>query len=113
MINKYFRFTRKRVAVFTGLAILIIVLQVIFTGSMISRQKTTVEAGNSESAVIGILDKTELVRQKFKFRRKVILSEFALSFGSFERDRVGDELNIQMLDGDNNIVYESMIRFLR
>ena len=77
MINKYFRFTRKRVAVFTGLAILIIVLQVIFTGSMISRQKTTVEAGNSESAVIGILDKTELVRQKFKFRRKVILSELA------------------------------------
>lgn len=109
MINKYFRFTKKRIAVFTVLAVLIIVLQVIFTGSMIARQKATVESGNSESAVIGILDKTELVRQKFRFRRKVILSEFALSFGAFERDKVGDELNIQMLDGDNNIVYETTV----
>ncbi len=109
MINKYFRFTKKRIAVFTVLAALIIVLQIIFTGSMIARQKATVEAGNSESAVIGILDKTELVRQKFKFRRKVILSEFALNFGAFERDKVGDELHIQMLDGDNNIVYETTV----
>lgn len=109
MINKYFRFTKKRIALFTVLAALIIILQVILTGSMISRQKVTIEAGNSESAVIGILDKTELVRQKFKFRRKVILSEFALSFGAFERDKVGDELNIQMLDGDNNIVYETTV----
>ena len=109
MINKYFRFTKKRIAVFTVLAVLIIVLQVIFTGSKIARQKATVESGNSESAVIGILDKTELVRQKFRFRRKVILSEFALSFGAFERDKVGDELNIQMLDGDNNIVYETTV----
>lgn len=109
MINKYFRFTKKRIAIFTALAALILILQVILTGSVISRQKATIEAGNSESAVIGILDKTELVRQKFKFRRKVILSEFALSFGSYERDKVGDNLNIQMTDGDNNIVYETSV----
>lgn len=109
MIQKYFRFTKKRIATFLFLALLIITAQVILTGSMISRQKVTTEAGNSESAVIGILDKTEIVRQKFEFDRKVILKEFSLSFGSFERDEVGDQLNIQMLDGDNNIVYESTV----
>lgn len=109
MIQKYFRFTKKRIITFSLFAILIIALQVILTGSIISRQKVTIEAGNSESAVIGILDKTELVRQKFQFSRKVILSEFALSFGSFERKEVGDQLNIQMLDGDNNIVYETTV----
>lgn len=109
MIRKYFRFTKKRIITFFSIALLIIVLQIILTGSMISRQKVTTEAGNSESSVIGILDKTEIVRQKFKFDRKVILNEFTLSFGSFERDEVGDDLNIQMTDGDNNIVYETTV----
>lgn len=109
MIHKYFRFTKKRIITFLSIALLIVILQIILTGSMVSRQKVTTEAGNSESAVIGILDKTEIVRQKFKFDRKVILNEFALSFGSFERDEVGDELNIQMSDGDNNIVYETTV----
>lgn len=109
MFQKYFRFTKKRILTFSLLSLLIIALQVILTGSLTARQKVTVEAGNSESAVIGILDKTELVRQKFQFDRKIILKEFALSFGSFERDEVGDELNIQMLDGDNNIVYETTV----
>lgn len=109
MSNKYFRFTGKRLVTFFLLAGLIIVLQAVFTGSVISRQKATVESGNSESAVIGVLDKTEIVRQKFQFKRKVILSEFALSFGSFERNEVGDELKIQLQDGENNIVYETVV----
>lgn len=109
MIKKYFRFTKKRVITFLFLSILILILQIVLTGSMVSRQKVTTEAGNSESAVIGILDKTEIVRQKFAFDRKVVLKEFSLSFGSFERSEVGDELNIQMQDGDNNIVYETKI----
>lgn len=109
MVQKYFRFTKKRIITFIIISLLIVVLQVIFTGSMLARQKVTTEAGNSESAVIGILDKTEIVRQKFKFDRKVILKEFALSFGSFKRNEVGDNLNIQMTDGDNNIVYETTV----
>ena len=109
MLQKYFRFTKKRILTFLVFFIFIIALQVILTGPLTARQKVTVDAGNSESAVIGILDKTELVRQKFKFDRKVILSEFALSFGSFERDEVGDELKIQILDGDNNMVYETTV----
>lgn len=109
MLHKYFRFTKKRIAVFTVLTVIILTIQILLTGSMVSRQKVTTEAGNSESAVIGILDKTEIVRQKFQFNRKVILSELTLSFGSFERDQVGDTLHLQMTDGDNNIVYESTI----
>lgn len=109
MINKYFRFTKGRVISFFILTVIIIVLQILFTGSLVARQEVTVEAGNSESAVIGILDKTELVRQKFQFKRKVVLKEFALSFGAFERDEVGDTLNIQMQDGENNIVYETQV----
>lgn len=109
MLQKYFCFTKKRILTFLVFFIFIIALQVILTGPLTARQKVTVDAGNSESAVIGILDKTELVRQKFKFDRKVILSEFALSFGSFERDEVGDELKIQILDGDNNMVYETTV----
>ena len=109
MIQKYFRFTKKRILTFSILTVLILALQIILTGSLVARQKVTAEAGNSESAVIGILDKTELVRQKFQFKRKVILKEFALSFGSFERKEVGDNLNIQMLDGDSNIVYETTV----
>ena len=87
----------------------IFVLQFFLTGSLLARQKVVTEAGNSESAVIGVLDKTEVVRQKFKFRRNVVLSEFSLSFGSYERDEVGDTLNFQMTDGDNNILYESSV----
>ena len=107
MLYKYFRFTKKRVILFSVLLALIFVLQFLLTGSLLARQKVVTEAGNSASAVIGILDKTEIARQKFKFRRKVVLSEFSLSFGSFERDEVGDTLKFQMTDGDNNILYES------
>ena len=38
-----------------------------------------------------------------------MLSQFILSFGSFERKKVGDTLEIQMTDADNNIVYETDI----
>ncbi len=106
---KYFRFTKKRVTAFCLISLVILILQVILTGSMVSRQRVTTEAGNSGSAVIGILDKTEIVRQKFQFDRKVILTEFSLSFGSFVRKEVGENLNIQMTDGDNNIVYETTV----
>lgn len=109
MLYKYFRFTKKRIFIFGILTALILGLQFFFTGSLLARQKVTIEAGNSESAVIGILDKTEIVRQKFQFSRKVVLKEFSLSFGSFERNEVGDELNIQMTDADNNIVYETTV----
>ena len=109
MFNKYFRFTKGRIASFSLLVVLIVVLQILFTGSLTAKQEVTVEAGNAESAVIGILDKTELVRQKFQFKRKVILKEFALSFGGFERKEVGDTLHIQMQDGENNIVYETTV----
>ncbi|MCD7825595.1 MAG: LTA synthase family protein [Clostridiaceae bacterium] len=109
MLQKYFQFTKKRVAIFLLISALIILLQIVLTGSLVSRQTMTTEAGNSQSAVIGILDQTELVRQKFKFNRKVVLEEFTLSFGSFERDEVGDNLNIQMTDADNNIVYTTTI----
>lgn len=109
MLHKYFKITKKRAAAFLSLTILIIVIQFILTGSLLARQKVTTEAGNAESAVIGILDKTEIVRQKFEFSRKVVLKEFSLSFGSFERNEVGDTLDIQMTDADNNIVYETKV----
>lgn len=109
MLRKYFRFTKKNVTIFLFLMALIVGLQIFLTGSMLSKQKVTVEAGNSQSAVIGILDKTEIVRQKFQFKRKVVLSEFALSFGSFLREEVGDTLHVQMTDASNSIVYETDI----
>lgn len=109
MLYKYFRFTKKRIVTFCILMALILGLQIFFTGSLLARQKVVTEAGNAASAVIGVLDKTEIVRQKFKFRRKVVLSEFSLSFGSFERSEVGDMLNVQVTDGDNNILYESSV----
>ncbi|MCR5202324.1 MAG: sulfatase-like hydrolase/transferase [Lachnospiraceae bacterium] len=74
-----------------------------------SRQSVTTEAGNSNSAVIGILDETEVVRQKFEFERKVLLKSFTLSFGSFKKKDVGDTLNIQLLDGNNNITYKTSV----
>ena len=80
MLHKYFKFTKKRITAFAVLSVLILGLQIVFTGSLLARQKVTTEAGNAESAVIGILDKTEIVRQKFAFSRKVVLKEFSLSF---------------------------------
>ncbi|MBR1741409.1 MAG: hypothetical protein IJ733_05975, partial [Lachnospiraceae bacterium] len=109
MFYKYFRFSRKRIITFSVLMVMIFTIQFFLTGSLLAKQKVVTEAGNAASAVIGILDKTEVVRQKFKFRRDVVLSEFSLSFGSYEREDVGDTLNIQVTDGDNNILYESSV----
>lgn len=95
--------------IFSVLLVFIFCLQFFLTGSLLARQKVVTEAGNAASAVIGVLDKTEVVRQKFKFRRNVVLSEFSLSFGSYERTEVGDDLNIQVTDGDNNILYEHSV----
>lgn len=44
-----------------------------------SEQSVTTEAGNTNSAVIGIIDNEEIIRQKFSFNRKVVLSRFVLS----------------------------------
>ena len=101
MLQKYLRFSKKRVACFVFISIAIFVLQFVLTGSMLAKQQVTTEAGNSQSSVIGILDDTEIIRQKFQFDRKVVLSGFTLSFGSFEYDKVGTDLHIQMLDGEN------------
>lgn len=109
MIQKYLKFSKKRIACFVFISLVIFVLQYFLAGSMISRQKVVTEAGNSASAVIGILDEQEIIRQKFEFDRKVVLSRFSLSFGSFERDKVGTELHIQITDGDNIIVYETTV----
>lgn len=62
------------------ISIAIFVLQFVLTGSMLAKQQVTTEAGNSQSSVIGILDDTEIIRQKFQFDRKVVLSGFTLSF---------------------------------
>lgn len=109
MLYKYFRFTKQRILTFVLISGLILLLQAVLTGSLLARQRVVTEAGNAESAVIGILDSTELVRQKFKFDRKVVLEEFTLSFGAFERNQVGDNLDIQMTDGENNILYETAV----
>ncbi len=109
MIQKYLQFTKKRVACFAVIFIAVIVLQAILTGSLLAKQRVTTEAGNANSSVIGILDDTEIIRQKFAFDRKVILSQFTLSFGSFEYDQVGDNLHIQMQDGENTTVFETVV----
>ena len=109
MLYKYFRFSKKRVSVFAVLLIIIISVQAFLTGSLMSQQSVTTEAGNSNSAVIGIIDNEEIIRQKFSFNRKVVLSQFVLSFGSFEHKDVGDVLHIQMTDGNNNVVYNTDI----
>ena len=93
MLYKYFRFSKKRVSVFAVLLIIIISVQAFLTGSLMSQQSVTTEAGNSNSAVIGIIDNEEIIRQKFSFNRKVVLSQFVLSFGSFEHKDVGDANN--------------------
>ena len=109
MLYRYFRFNKKRVVVFAILLIIILSIQVFLTGPLMSEQSVTTEAGNTNSAVIGIIDNEEIIRQKFSFNRKVVLSRFVLSFGSFERNDVGDTLHIQMTDGNNNIVYNTDI----
>lgn len=109
MLYKYFRFSKKRVSVFAVLLIIIISVQAFLTGSLMSQQSVTTEAGNSNSAVIGIIDNEEIIRQKFSFNRKVVLSQFVLSFGSFEHKDVGNVLHIQMTDGNNNVVYNTDI----
>lgn len=85
-------------------------VQFFMTGKLVSQQKITTEAGNSNSSVIGILDKTEVVRQKFCFNRKVVLHSFAISFGSFQQKEVGKTLHIQMLDGNNDVVFETEVQ---
>lgn len=109
MLYKYFKFTKKRIAVYTSLLIAIFILQYVLTGSLVSKQTIETEAGNSNSSVIGIIDDEEIIRQKFSFERKVVLSKFTLSFGSFQRENVGDNVDIQMTDGDNNVVYHTSI----
>lgn len=109
MIQKYLKFSKKRIACFAFISLMIFVLQYFLTGSMVSRQKVVTEAGNSESAVIGILDDQEIIRQKFEFDRRVVLSQFSLSFGAFERDQVGTDLHVQITDGDNVVVYETTV----
>lgn len=109
MLYKYFKFDKKRIAFFTIIVLFICILQYIVTGSMVSKQTVTTEAGNVNSSVIGIIDNEEVIRQKFCFDRKVVLSQFILSFGSFERKNTGDTVRIQMTDADNNIVYETDI----
>ena len=109
MFRKYFMFTKKRSICFGVLVVLMLAAQYMFTGNLVSNQQVITEAGNSNSAVIGILDETEVVRQKFSFDRKVKLSAFTINFGSFKRDNVGDTLDIQMLDGNNTIVFETKV----
>ena len=72
MLYRYFRFDRKRIAIFTAVLLFIFILQYIVTGSMVSRQNVTTEAGNANSSVIGIIDNEEVIRQKFRFDRKVV-----------------------------------------
>ena len=105
MFRKYFKFTRKRVAFFCILMIGLLGLQYYLTGSLVSLQQVTTEAGNSNSAVIGILPDTEVIRQKFCFDRRVVLNSFSISFGSFKKDKVGDILHIQVMDGNNDVVF--------
>lgn len=109
MLYKYFKFTKKKITTYIILLISIIGLQFLLAGSMVSKQTIVTKAGNANSAVIGIIDNEEIIRQKFSFDRKVVLSKFTLSFGSFKREDVGDNLNIQMTDGDNNVVYSTVI----
>ena len=77
-----------------------------------SEQSVTTEAGNTNSAVIGIIDNEEIIRQKFSFNRKVVLSRFVLSFGSFERNDVGDTLHIHMTSMETSIIHLKKLRFI-
>lgn len=105
MFRKYFKLSSKRVIFFCILMIIIFGLQYFLTGSLVSSQQITTEAGNSNSAVIGILSDTEVIRQKFCFDRKVVLNAFTISFGSFKKKDVGTILHIQVMDGNNEVVF--------
>lgn len=107
MFYKYFKITKKRVIIFSVLLLSLLCLQYFMVGPLASNQQVTTEAGNSNSSVLGILDDTEVVRQKFVFNRKVTLNAFTISFGSFEKDKVGETLHFQMTDGNNDIVFET------
>lgn len=109
MLHKYFKFTKKRVIFFCVIMLFILLVQFFLSGSLVSLQQVTTQAGNSNSSVIGILDATEVVRQKFRFDRRVVLNSFTISFGSFQKEDVGSTLHIQILDGNNDIVYETEI----
>lgn len=109
MLHKYFKFTKKRVIFFCVVMLFILLVQFFLSGSLVSLQQVTTQAGNSNSSVIGILDDTEVVRQKFRFDRRVVLNSFTISFGSFQKKDVGATLHIQILDGNNDIVYETEI----
>lgn len=109
MFHKYFKITKQRMIFFCILLLGIFGIQFFLTGSLVSQQQITTEAGTSNSSVIGILPDTEVVRQKFCFDRKVVLNSFTISFGSFKKKEVGTTLHIQMLDGNNDIVYETSV----
>ncbi len=109
MLHKYFLFNKKRVIFFCVTVALLLAVQYYLSGSMVSQQQITTEAGTSNSSVIGVLDDTEVIRQKFVFDRRVVLTAFTISFGSFDEKDVGDILHIQMTDGNNQVVYETQI----
>lgn len=109
MFYKYFRFTKKRIVVFTIFWLFVFFLQWLLTGSIISRQQVTTQAGTESSSVVSVIDDAEIIRQKFKFDRQVVLSRFTINFASFEHEKVGKTLNIQMTDADNSVVYSADI----
>ncbi|MCR5587462.1 MAG: LTA synthase family protein [Lachnospiraceae bacterium] len=103
-MKNFFKFTKLRVFIAILMLILIFTLQYFLVGSLLSMQKVTTEAGNSASAVIGILDETPIVRQKFSFDRDITMESLTLSFGSFKAKEVGDTVHLQIRDGNNNVV---------
>lgn len=109
MFHKYFKITKRRCLFFCILLLAFFSVQFFLTGSLVSLQHITTQAGNHNSSVIGVLDNTEVIRQKFCFDRKVLLDSFSVSFGSFQKKDVGSILHIQMLDGNNDVVYETDI----
>lgn len=109
MLSRCLRFSKKRILCFVVIMACILGLQYYLTGSMVSKQKETIEAGNENSSVIGILDSTEIIRQKFCFDRNIVLSQFGISFGSFKEDECGTKVRIQIQDEDNTVVYDTTI----
>ncbi|MEE3392656.1 MAG: sulfatase-like hydrolase/transferase [Lachnospiraceae bacterium] len=109
LFRKYFKFTPGRAAAAVIILACLFTIQGIFTGSLLSRQSITTKPGDSASAVIGILEDTEVVRQKFTFNKDVTLNAFALSFGSFKRKKTADYMDIQLIDSEANIVFEKSI----
>lgn len=70
MLYKYFRFSKKRVIGVCGTSHLNISVQAFLTGSLMSQQSVTTEAGNSNSAVIGIIDNERLSDRNFHLTEK-------------------------------------------